>query len=255
MGMTLLTLSGCKKKDVSFADSNDSRVWLIVSSDKEQRYPIAKEATINAVIQTKNGKCLTLKTSSNDFTLEKIANMNDTEIVSKAEDLDQEQFNDIKKYGLDNYDYTLQSGNKELGELKQSEYYNYHKQKIEMIEKNIEELESARKKLDDITYKTPSWENISITLKKDNNNKETIEETINLSHNELNIPSVSYEDSVEEAKYDTESGKLVLSIPVATTEVLGQYYTGYATENGKTLLITRVDKDYQKMALDKKEIN
>lgn len=234
IGMTLLTLSGCnkekdisisdsnKEKNVYFSDSNDSRVWLMVYADKEQPYPIAKENTINVVFQTKNGKCRTFKTEGNGFTLEKIANMKDSEIISKAEELDEKNFNKDKKRVLEDFDNN-------------AKYYI----------KNTEELESTRKKLDGITYQTPSWEDISITLKKDNN-KETLEEE---------IPILNKIFDENEGIYKTVNGVLRLSVPVATTEVLGQYYTGYATENGKTLLITRVDKDYQKMALDKKETN
>lgn len=236
IGTTLLTLTGCSNdkdvsikeknishnisKDVTFADSNDSRIWLLIDANKEEQ--IAKEATINAVIQTKNGKYVTYRPESYECTLEKIANMKDSDIVSNAKKLDEENFNNQKQRALEDYDDIL---------------------KYTTNTNDIEKVELARKKIEGITYKTPSWENISINLKKDNNNKETLEEAITLSNR------VFQEDT-----YATVTGSLTFSVPVSTTEVLGEFYTGYATENRKTLLITKVDKEYQKMELDKKEV-
>ncbi|HBL3726267.1 TPA: hypothetical protein ACGWTA_001054 [Enterococcus faecium] len=266
-----LLLSACGKEEaaaksneahnISFIDSaeqKDSRCWLVVETSSKNKTPIDKNEYVKAVIQTKDGKAKVFKTDMEQLTLEKVSKMSDEEIIEQALNADKQKFNDKKKSDIDSYNATLDSVKTELGNEEKQEFQN--DQKIADFQDSIPKIQADIEEIDDVQYSEPEWEKVSATIKMDNENKSPSMETIKLSYKYLDSPiwnlnSFGEVSSEGELSYESTSMDLKLSIPVATTKVLDNFYSGYSNDELDQLLLTKVASKDNKVLLDSKGKN
>ena len=231
-----LLLSACGKEEagaksneahnISFIDSaeqKDSRCWLVVETSSKNKTPIDKNEYVKAVIQTKE-----------QLTLEKVSKMSDEEIIEQALNADKQKFNDKKKSDIDSYNATLDSVKTELENEEKQEFQN--DQKIADFQDSIPKIQADIEEIDGVQYSEPEWKMVSATIKMDNENKSPSMETVKLS-------------------YESTSMDLKLSIPVATTKVLDNFYSGYSNDELDQLLLTKVASKDNKVQLDSKGKN
>lgn len=266
-----LLLSACGKEEaaaksneahnISFIDSaeqKDSRCWLVVETSSKNKTPIDKNEYVKAVIQTKDGKAKVFKTDMEQLTLEKVSKMSDEEIIEQALNADKQKFNDKKKSDIDSYNATLDSVKTELGNEEKQEFQN--DQKIADFQDSIPKIQADIEGIDGVQYSEPEWEKLSATIKMDNENKSPSMETIKLSYKYLDSPiwnlnSFGEVSSEGELSYESTSIDLKLSIPVATTKVLDNFYSGYSNDELDQLLLTKVASKDNKVLLDSKGKN
>ncbi|OFQ02061.1 hypothetical protein [Enterococcus sp. HMSC076E04] len=266
-----LLLSACGKEEaaaksneahnISFIDSaeqKDSRCWLVVETSSKNKTPIDKNEYVKAVIQTKDGKAKVFKTDMEQLTLEKVSKMSDEEIIEQALNADKQKFNDKKKSDIDSYNATLDSVKTELGNEEKQEFQN--DQKIADFQDSIPKIQADIEEIDGVQYSEPEWEKVSATIKMDNENKSPSMETIKLSYKYLDSPiwnlnSFGEVSSEGELSYESTSMDLKLSIPVATTKVLDNFYSGYSNDELDQLLLTKVASKDNKVLLDSKGKN
>ena len=266
-----LLLSACGKEEagaksneahnISFIDSaeqKDSRCWLVVETSSKNKTPIDKNEYVKAVIQTKDGKAKVFKTDMEQLTLEKVSKMSDEEIIEQALNADKQKFNDKKKSDIDSYNATLDSVKTELENEEKQEFQN--DQKIADFQDSIPKIQADIEEIDGVQYSEPEWEKVSATIKMDNENKSPSMETVKLSYKYLDSPiwnlnSFGEVSSEGELSYEPTSMDLKLSIPVATTKVLDNFYSGYSNDELDQLLLTKVASKDNKVQLDSKGKN
>lgn len=246
---------------ISFVTESQSKkddIWYLLNPDNEEQLPIAKMARVKGIIHTMDGQGRIYNMTSEKYYLKDLINLDDNQAIELAKKADENEFqkkinDDIERFN-EHYSYTQELIEKynaiEENEYKPEKFFTQLNENLPLIKQDIDTLEN-------IKYQNPKLIDIKAKIKTDNTGKETISESIEFPYMLLKSPSWTIRSDYHEIKrsdddirYQELADSLTFEYPVATTQVLDYFLTGFIDKNFEQSIVTKVKNEKVSAKLD-----
>ncbi|MHC5268198.1 hypothetical protein ACYSNO_03265 [Enterococcus sp. LJL98] len=250
-----------RNSTISFVTESQSKkdiIWYLLDPDNEEQLPIAKMARVQGIIHTKDGQGVAYNMTSDNYYLKDLIHLEDTQIIEFAKQSDEDKFqkkiNDEKERFNENYSYAQELIEK-YNAIGENEYK--PEKFLAQLNENLPLIRQDIDTLDNINYQNPKFIDIKAKVKTDNTGKETVSESIVFPYMFLKSSSWSINSdyhnirrSDDEIDYQELTDSLTFEYPVATTQVLDYFFTGFVDKDFEQSVVTKVKNENVSAKLD-----